>query len=67
MSERINHYPVPCRENINTIVRNIDADEQTAYAMMLLTAALMDVCPSDPKVAEIILDDINGMRVSRKS
>ena len=60
------HYPEPCRKNIDEITGNVKTDEETAYAMILLTAALMDLCPADPKVAEIILDDCRGRRVIYK-
>ena len=56
-------FPESARPNIDTIMANVKTDEDTAYAMMLMTAALMDLCPADPKVAEIILDDCKGMRV----
>lgn len=50
-------YPKRCRMNIRRIVSAIGTGEETAYAMILMTAALMDLHPDDPKVAEIILDD----------
>ena len=61
MKER--RYPEPCMKNIDKIICNVKTDEETAYTMILLTATLMDLCPGDPKVAEIILDDCMGRRV----
>lgn len=66
MSIKTNCYPEPCRENMETIMNNVKTDTQTAYAMILLTATLMDLQPSDPKVAEIIMDDCKGLRVVHK-
>ena len=63
MKTTVENYPKPCRPNLKTIMDNVRTDLETAYAMNLLTAALMDLCPEDPKVAEIILDDCKGMKV----
>ena len=50
-------YPKKCRKGIKTIVNEIGASVETAYAMMLLTATLMDLHPEDDEVVEIILKD----------
>lgn len=50
-------YPKRCRKNIHTIVNEVGASEETAYAMMLMTAMLMDLRPEDDKVLHIILQD----------
>ena len=50
-------YPRKCRKNIHTIVIQVGASEETAYAMMLMTALLMDLRPEDDKVLHIILQD----------
>lgn len=50
-------YPRKCRKNIHTIVSQVGASEETAYAMMLMTALLMDLRPEDDKVLHIILQD----------
>ena len=50
-------YPKACRKNINRIVNNIGVSVETAYAMMLLTATLMDLHPEDETVADMILED----------
>lgn len=63
MSIQTRYYPEPCRENMETIMNNVKTDAQTTYAMILMTATLMDLQPSDPKVAEIIMDDCKGLRV----
>ena len=50
-------YPKGCRKNIRTIVSETGASEETAYAMMLMTATLMDLRPEDDDVLRIILQD----------
>lgn len=50
-------YPKPCRKNILRIMGSVGVSAETAYAMMLMTAALMDLHPEDDQVAEMILED----------
>lgn len=50
-------YPKQCRKNIHTIVSEVGASEETAYAMMLMTATLMDLRPEDDEVLHMILQD----------
>ena len=50
-------YPRRCRKGIETLVYNVGMSIETAYAMMLMTAALMDLRPDDPQVVEMILED----------
>jgi len=50
-------YPKSCRKNINRIMNATGASVETAYAMMLLTATLMDLRPEDDDVADMILED----------
>ena len=50
-------YPRQCRKNICRIVNATGAGAETAYAMMLMTAALMDLHPEDDEVADMILED----------
>ena len=50
-------YPKKCRKNINRIVNAIGASVETTYAMMLMTAMLMDLRPEDDEVADMILED----------
>lgn len=50
-------YPKRCRKSIHTIVNEVGASEETAYAMMLMTATLMDLRPEDDEVLHIILQD----------
>lgn len=50
-------YPKNCRQSIRRIVNEVGASVETAYAMMLTTAALMDLRPEDGKVLHIILSD----------
>lgn len=51
-------YPETCRKSIQVISDSLRTDYQTAYAMMLLEAALYDLYPSDDEILDIILDDV---------
>lgn len=55
----IQRYPKPIRKNISKLCNILCVDDATAYAMILMTAALMDMHPSDSKVVETILNDCN--------
>lgn len=66
MEKTLDNYPEGCRENIRTIVNAVHTELEATYAMILLMAALMDLCPSDPKVAEIILDDYKRIQAVSK-
>ena len=50
-------YPERCRKNIRRLTENIGMSVETAYAMMLMTATLMDLHPEDEQVADMILED----------
>lgn len=50
-------YPKRCRKSILRLVDEIGASVETAYAMMLMTAMLMDLQPDDDEVVHIILQD----------
>ena len=50
-------YPRVCKANILRLVNEIGIPAETAYAMMLMTAALMDLHPGDSEVADMILED----------
>lgn len=50
-------YPENCRRSIRTISEKTGASIETAYAMMLMTALLMDLSPEDAKVTEMVLED----------
>ena len=50
-------YPRNCRNNIRRLTEEIGVNAETAYAMMLMTAALMDLRPEDESVAHMILQD----------
>jgi len=50
-------YPKASRKNIKRIVNAIGVSVETAYAMMLLTATLMDLRPEDTEVSDLILED----------
>ena len=55
--DRLILYPEICRDNIQILGEEIGINPETAYAMMLMTATLMDLNPWDRKVAEMILKD----------
>lgn len=42
---------------VEKIGRETGADEDSAYAMILLTATLVDLCPWDDLVTEMIITD----------
>ena len=50
-------YPKKCRRSIKTIVNEVGASVETAYAMILMTALLMDMRPEDDEVVHRILQD----------
>ena len=50
-------YPKGCRQAIRTIVEEVGASVETAYAMILMTSMLMDLDPADERVLHIILQD----------
>lgn len=45
------------RKNIQRVMEAIRTDEDTAFGMILLTATLMDLCPWESEVAEIVISD----------
>lgn len=57
MGEKTRTYPERYDKNVRTLSRRLNADEETAYAMMLMTAALMDLRPEDDDVVRMILCD----------
>lgn len=50
-------YPKVCRRNLKRLKSATGVSEELLYAMMLTTAALMDLRPEDDEVAEMILED----------
>ena len=50
-------YPKNCRRSIRRLMNEIGTSVETAYAMMLMTATLMDLHPEDDKVVHLILQD----------
>ena len=56
-------YPEPYRKSIRKLSDRIGASPETAFAMMLMTATLMDLHPEDDEVVHIILKDC-GMEVT---
>ena len=55
--EALNGYPKLCRESIRQVRDALRTDVHTAYAMILMTAALMDLRPEDDRVVEYIFQD----------
>lgn len=53
----VNSYPKKCRWNIHRLMDEIGVPAETAYGMILLTAALMDLDPEDEQVTDMILED----------
>ena len=56
-------YPERCRRNILALMEKLHTDAETAYAMMLMTAALMDLRTDDSEVTEMILKDCGYVEV----
>jgi len=50
-------YPKECRKNIKRLVSAVGMSSETAYAMILMTAALMDLRPEDSIVVDYVLED----------
>lgn len=50
-------YPQSCRKNIKRLISAVGMSAETAYSMMLMNAALMDLHPDDPRVADYVLAD----------
>ena len=53
----ITDYPGRCSRHIRLLMDRLCPDAGTAYKMMLMTAALMDIHPEDKEVVEMILSD----------
>ena len=50
-------FPRRYKKNVDRICSAIGTSPDTAYAMMLLTATLMDLRPDDESVVDMILSD----------
>ena len=50
-------FPSRCRKSIRKLMRFLCTDAETAYAMMLMTAVLMDLSTDDSEVVNTILTD----------
>lgn len=57
MTDHTIMYPKACRKNINRIVNATGVSVETAFAMMQMTALLMDLRPEDEEVSDMILED----------
>ena len=53
----VTDYPKACRRSIRKITDLMCTSAETAYRMMLMTAALMDLRPEDGTVLDMILTD----------
>ena len=53
----IQKYPKECRKQLRRLMNATGMSIDTAYAMMLMTAALMDLKPDDPYVVDMVLED----------
>lgn len=50
-------YPKQCRKNIKRLSKLINQSTDIVYGMMLMTALLMDLNPTDEEVFDMILKD----------
>lgn len=50
-------YPKEHRKAIKRLMSAVGMSVETAYAMMVMTAALMDMDPADDRVIDMILSD----------
>ena len=50
-------YPKKCRRNLRVLMSEVGMSVEIAYAMMLMTALLMDLHPEDDEVVDMILED----------
>ena len=55
--EKVNVYPRECRRSIRVITELTNAGPETAYAMLLMTALLMDMRPESGDVLRMVLED----------
>lgn len=53
----VTDYPMICRRSIQKLTDCLCTSAETAYKMMLMTAALMDLKPEDSRVLDMILLD----------
>ena len=53
----VNDYPERYRKNIRKLMSMLCTDADTAYAMIVMTATLMDLNPEDDEVLHMIFQD----------
>lgn len=53
----LDRFPRGCRKNIRRLMYMLSADADTVYAMMQMTALLMDLRVEDRRVVDAILMD----------
>ena len=51
------YYTEARRRMTRRIMNKVPVSEETAYSMILMTAALMDLRPDDDQVVDMILED----------
>lgn len=51
------YVPKACKKSIRILSTVTGMAEDTAYSMLLMTAALMDLHPEDEQVLDMVLDD----------
>lgn len=57
LKHTIPEYDQRYRKGIKRITESTWTDDGTALAMIMLTATLMDLCPWDDRVADIVIED----------
>lgn len=55
----IDKFPKRYSKNIKRLMDMLTTDAETAFAMMVMTATLMDLNPDDEEVVDMILTDCN--------
>ena len=55
--KEIDVFPKQYRKNIKRLVNMLNTDAETAFSMIVMTAALSDLNPDDSKVVDYILMD----------
>ena len=54
------NFPNRYQGNIRRLMDRLQVDEETAMAMLLMTATLMDLYPEDSRVADTVLQNCGG-------
>jgi len=51
-------YKDTCKFSIDTLINAFDIDCDTAYAMLCLEATLYGLHPDDPKILDMLMNDL---------